>query len=155
MKVIIWVLGIIGLLILTGCGSTKTVSDQTTTTISEHYVTPPVVKDTGMAYWENTTPAMVPIIEQIHKDSSWAQVKVETTTPHGKVTYYPHNDSVIVEMQADPVKVTNTNTVQKVVQEQQPGFFASVWLWIKQSVMTIAIVGAIVLLILLFLKIKK
>ena len=143
------------LFLLCGCGTTKTVSDQTTTTITEHSVIPPAVKDTGTVHWVDTTPHIDSVIDQIHKDSSWAAVKVEAKTKHGKVTYYPHTDSIFVEMQPDPVKVTNTVTERTMVNVKEPGFFEKAWTFIKQFTMLIIIGCAGIFLFTLYIRFFK
>jgi len=124
-----------------GCGSTKEISDkiETTVKVQEHYVTPDKIKDTSSeGEWtvpdkEPLPPAVISTIDQIHKDSDWSKVSYTSKTKHGTVTFFPHNDSLVTDLQPDQVKYTDTNktTTEQKVLEKQPGFFEQFGIWIK------------------------
>ena len=116
-----------------GCGSTKTISDQTTTTVTDHVIHPPAIHDTIKVTLE--TPVY------IQGDSV---VKGDTVL---KVQYYPVEKRFVVYAKPDTIITHDTLIVQKIVQEHEPGFFERVWTWVKQSIMLIgvAVVGLILL----------
>jgi len=124
-----------------GCSSTKEISDkkETVVKIHDHVVTPDKIQDiSNEGQWsvpdkEPLPPTVIITLDQIHEDPSWIPVKYTAKTKHGTVTFFPHNDSLVTDLQPDQVKYTDTNktTTEQKVLEKQPGFFEQFGIWIK------------------------
>ena len=162
---LIIVAALVILVIANGCSSTKEISDKTETTvkIQDHTITPDKIKDTtNEGHWSyptlpdetKVTEKVKDVLNEIHNDSSFTNVSYTAVTKHGKITFFPHNDSLVTDMQPDQVKYTDTNTTKKELKVlvKEPGFFEQFGNWIKWSLI---ILGSVVIIFFVLKFVKK
>ena len=96
------------LFLLCGCGSTKLISSNTTTSadtnivIHQHTIIPPVIRDAVIPHWVNPSPS---IINLIGRDSSEIVIDVHNATGKviGKVRTKPFLSQSTIDIQPDQI----------------------------------------------------